>query len=119
MVQLPTVKELVGGQPDPPPRFKKGGSMARRQLWCSFFALCLLFTFLGCAAVSRSIENYKACEGDQVCMDGMQKVKESSYAVAKAASSNIPLPSAAEVIAVVVSNALSFGYGVFHGKKKG
>lgn len=93
--------------------------MARRQMWCSFFALCLLFTCLGCAAVSRSIENYKACEGDSVCLAEMEKVKESSYVVAKTASSNIPLPSVAEIIAVVVSNALSFGYGVFHGKKKG
>ena len=47
------------------------------------------------------------------------KVKESSYVVAKTASSNIPLPSVPEVIAVVVSNIVSFGYGVFHGKKKG
>lgn len=93
--------------------------MARRQMWCAFFSVCLLFTCLGCAAVSRSIDNYKACQGDQECLDQMTKVKESSYVVAKTASSNIPLPSVAEIIAVVVSNALSFGYGVFHGKKKG
>jgi SNF family Na+-dependent transporter len=93
--------------------------MTRRTMWISFFAVCFFFTCLGCAAVTRSISNYKACVGDQECMAEMSKVKESSYVVAKAASSNIPLPSVAEIIAVVVSNALSFGYGVFHGKKKG
>lgn len=93
--------------------------MRKKHFWVSFFGLCLLFVCLGCASVSRSIDNYKACAGDSVCMSEMQKVKESSYVVAKAASSNIPLPSVAEIIAVVVSNALSFGYGVFHGKKKG
>lgn len=93
--------------------------MARRQMWCSFFAFCLLFICLGCAAVSRSIDNYKACQGDSVCLAEMNKVKESSYVVAKASSSNFPLPSVAEIIAVIVSNGLSFGYGVFHGKKKG
>ena len=93
--------------------------MTCRYFWCSFLGVCFLFTTLGCAAVSRSIDNYKACSGDQACLSEMTKVKESSYVVAKAASNNLPLPSVPEVIAVIVSNVVSFGYGVFHGKKKG
>jgi len=34
--------------------------MARRQMWCMFFGLCFFFTVAGCAAVSKSIDNYKA-----------------------------------------------------------
>jgi len=92
--------------------------MARRTMWISFFSLCVLFTCLGCASVSRVMDNYKACQGDRVCLEEMSKVKETSYVVAKASASGVPLPSVPEVIAVVVSNVLSFGYGVFHGGKK-
>lgn len=93
--------------------------MARRSMWCGFFGLCFLFVFLGCAAVSKSIDNYSACKADEVCYSEMMKVKNASYVVTKGAGSNFPLPSTAEVVAVVVSNIVSFGYGVFHGKKKG
>ena len=92
--------------------------MYRRMFWCTFFGFCLLFTCLGCASVSRAIDNYKACKDDPVCVQQMEDVKEASYVVSKTASSNIPLPSVPEVIAVIVSNVVSFGYGVFHGKKK-
>lgn len=91
--------------------------MARRSMWSAFFGLLLLLTCLGCASVSRAIDDYKSCAGDSECMSEMTKVKESSYVVAKAASSTMPLPSLPEVIAVVVSNLFSFGYGVFHGGK--
>ena len=93
--------------------------MRRRSWIVGFFGVCVLFTILGCTTVSRSIKNYEACKGDPSCMSEMEKVKESSYVIAKSASSNIPLPSVAEIIAVLVSNGLSFGYGVFHGKRKG
>ena len=51
-------------------------------------------------------------------MQEMDKVKESTYVVTKAASSGFPVPSVPEIIAVLVSNLASFGYGVFHGKKQ-
>ena len=83
-----------------------------------FLLLWVFFTCLGCASVSKALDNYKACQGDQVCMSEMTKVKDRAYVVAKASSSGFPLPSVAEIIAVAVSNVVSFGYGVFHGKKK-
>ena len=93
--------------------------MVRKSFWIVYISLCLLFTGAGCAALNTAVENYKACKGDQVCMEEMKKAGEASYVVAKSASSSVPIPSVPEIIAVIVSNLVSFGYGVFHGKKKG
>jgi len=79
--------------------------------------LCLFFTVSGCLTVKGALENYEACKGDQVCMAEMSKVQEASYVVTKSVSNNSPIPSLPEVLAVFVSNLISFGYGVFYGGK--
>ena len=85
--------------------------------WIMF--LCLFFTVSGCLTVKGALENYEACKGDQVCMEEMTKVKESSYVVSKAAVAAYPLPSVGEGIALLVSNLVAFGFGVVKGRKKG
>lgn len=78
---------------------------------------CFCFTLLGCAAVSKAVDRYKACKGDPVCVQEMESVRQASYVVSKSAAGPM-LPSMSEVIAVLVSNVVSFGFGVFHGGKK-
>lgn len=93
--------------------------MRRRFFWVPFFSLVILFTVIGCSSVYRALDNYKACAGDSECLSNMESVRENSYVVTKSAASGLPIPSMPEIIAIAVSNLLSFGYGVFHGKKKG
>ncbi|QXP08356.1 MAG: hypothetical protein [Arizlama microvirus] len=85
--------------------------------WFLFLVLC--FTLIGCHTVKKSLDNYEACKGDQVCMEEMTKVKESSYVISKSAVAAYPLPSVGEGIALLVSNLVAFGFGVLKGRKKG
>ena len=82
-----------------------------------YIFVLLLLTFLGCVAVNKSIDNYKACKGDPVCMSEMEKVQQLTYnAVEPVAQSSIP--SIGEIIALAISNIAAFGFGVMQGRKK-
>jgi len=82
-----------------------------------YMFVLLLLTFLGCVAVNKSIDNYKACKGDPVCLAEMEKVKEVTYDVVEpVVSAN--MPSMAQVIALTISNIVAFGFGVLKGRKK-
>lgn len=89
----------------------------RRFFLVQFLLVCVFLTCVGCAAVSRSIDNYKACQGDQECLDQMTNVKEVTYAVTKNTATSFPFPSVPETIALVISNVVSFGFGAFRGSK--
>lgn len=80
--------------------------------------ICFTMTLLGCVAVKKSIDNYEACKGDVACVQKMDEARQASYVVTKSAAGPL-LPSTSEVVAVIVSNIVAFGVGVFHGKKKG
>ena len=89
----------------------------RRFFMTWFFVVCLCSTVLGCAAVHHAIDNYKACNGNQQCLDEMNKVKDTTAVVSKTAAAAFPLPSVPECIAFLVSNIAAFGYGAWHGGK--
>ena len=82
------------------------------------FIVCFSLTLMGCVAVKKSLDNYQACKGDAVCLEEMNKARATAYTVTKAATGPL-LPSTSEVLAMIVSNVVSFGFGVFHGKKRG
>lgn len=82
------------------------------------FVCCFACTLLGCVAVKRSLDNYQACQGDVECVEKMESARQASYIVTKSAAGPL-MPSTAEVVAVLVSNVVAFGVGVFHGRKKG
>lgn len=83
-----------------------------------FFLVMFVITSLGCVAVTKSLDNYNACVGDPVCVSEMAKVKSTTHAVVETTASSLGAPTAPEFIAVVVSNLVSFGFGVLKGKKK-
>lgn len=82
------------------------------------FIICFSLTLLGCVAVKKSIDNYEACRGDVACVQKMEDARQSTYTITKSATGPF-FPSASEIVAMLVSNAVAFGVGVFHGKKKG
>jgi len=73
---------------------------------------------MGCVAVKKSLDNYEACKGDPACVESMESARVASYTVTKAAAGPM-LPSGPEVVAMLVSNVVAFGVGVWKGKKKG
>lgn len=82
-------------------------------------SLLLLFLFLvGCSATNEAVQNYESCKNDPECYHQMLDVKEKSYIATKTGLNLSGLPSAAEVLALVVSNMAAFGVGVLKGKKK-
>lgn len=81
------------------------------------FVCCFALTLIGCVAVKKSMDNYEACKGDVPCMDEMVKAKSMTYAITKSATGPL-LPSASEIIAVLVSNIVAFGAGAVHGGRK-
>ncbi|AXH78152.1 MAG: hypothetical protein [Microviridae sp.] len=89
----------------------------RRVVMVYWLLGALFLTCLGCAAVDRSIQDYKACKGDQQCLKDMTDVKDTSYIVAKGVTSSFPLPSIPEAIAIVVSNVAAFVFGATQGHK--
>ena len=84
------------------------------------FVLCFLLLFcLGCATVSKSVDNFQACKDDPVCFAQMEQLKSSSHIIVESAVSSVPFPSVPEWIAIGISNVLAFAFGAMRGKKKG
>lgn len=83
------------------------------------FLLCSIFVIIGCASTKEALDRYEACKGDPVCISEMEKVKSVSFSVTKGAVTPFVPSSPAELIALGVSNLLSFAFGVWKGKKKG
>ena len=85
-----------------------------REFAKAFLFSTVLWFVVGCAAVGR----YDNCKNDPVCVQKMNDARQASYIVSKSTAQATGMPSSAEVIALLVSNLVAFGTGVWHGKRK-
>lgn len=83
----------------------------------TWLLLLVLFVVVGCASVSRSVEDYNACMADPQCADSVNAVRDNTRTVVTATSSALPLPSIPEVVGLIASNVIAFAVGVRRGGK--
>lgn len=84
-----------------------------------FISLLLLALLIaGCSATNEAVKNYESCKNDPECYHEMLEAKQNTYNITKSGLNLTGLPSAGEVLALVVSNIAAFGVGVLKGKRK-
>lgn len=87
----------------------------------AFFVLCccLVFVIYGCRAVSKSIDYYKACKGDEVCIQDMERVRVGvSSSVSSGMKSVSSVNSWCEIVGAVAGSVASLFAGIYYGRRK-
>ena len=81
------------------------------------FVLLLLITSAGCITTKQAVDDYQRCMADAECSAQVNAVKSHSYVATETAITTSGIPRLADIIAVIVSSVVSFGFGVVKGRK--
>lgn len=81
------------------------------------FLACLLLFVFGCKTTEQAIEDYRRCVNDPVCVQEVERSKNVSYSVIKTAGTGFTNNPIVDGLALLLSNALSLGVGIYKGRK--